>query len=123
MMKMLNIKMRALILLLLFSMVPATMGSDGDKKLHIQGRKYIHDRQWEKAVETYGELLTSYPGSLFKDDARFWIGFAYEQIPGKEKEAFDRYQKLVDSVPASPWVDDAVIHQVLLAKKLTMKGG
>ena len=93
-----------------------------DVKIYKSGKKFIRNRQWDKAIESYDELLQQYPKSLYGDDAQFWIGFSLEQTPGLEEKAFDSYQRLIEQYPNSPWVDDAVIHQIYLAKKLVLEG-
>ena len=93
-----------------------------DAKFHRKGKEYIRERDWEKAILVYERLLQEYPRSLYCDDARFWIGFCLEQMPGHDKKAFNSYQQLIDAYPQSPWADDAVIHQIFLAKKLHQQG-
>jgi len=96
--------------------------SHKNAKLHRRGKKFVWERKWDKAIQVYGELLEKRPQSLYSDDAQFWIGFSLEQIFGKEKEAFDSFQRVIEEYPHSPWVDDAVIHQIFLAKRLFRQG-
>ena len=99
------------------------LGDDQDEViLNRKGRKYIRERKWEKAIQTYEYLLHKHTGSLYSDDALFWIGFSYEQIPGKEREAYKNYKRVIEAYPQSPWVDDATIHQISLAKRLVQGG-
>jgi GWxTD domain-containing protein len=93
-----------------------------DAKIHQKGKKHIRARRWDKAIETYDQLVRKYPRSLYTDDAQFWIGFSWEQTRGQEKQAFASYQRVIDNYPGSPWVDDAVVHQISLARKLLQQG-
>ena len=93
-----------------------------DQGLHRRGRQYIRERKWERAVQTFRSLLKEHPNSIYADDAQFWVGYSLEQIPGKRRQSFDHYQKVIDNYPNSPWVDDAVIHQIILSKKLYLEG-
>lgn len=93
-----------------------------DAKLYNKGKKFVYERQWDKAIETYNRLLNEYPGGLYNDYAQFYIGFSLEQVHGREREAFEKYQRVIENYPKSPWVDDAVIHQILIAKKFSLKG-
>lgn len=107
------------ILLVLFS-VSSLFGQDA--KMYKNGKRAIRERKWDKAIQSYDQLLQQYPKSLYGDDAQFWIGFSWEQTPGQQKKAFDCYQKLIENYPHSPWVDDAQIHQIYLAKKMIQNG-
>lgn len=93
-----------------------------DQNLHRLGRRYIRSRKWERAIQTLGTLLNTYPNSHYADDAQFWIGFSYEQMPGNEKLSFGHYQRVVDAYPESAWVDDALVHQIILARTLCGEG-
>jgi GWxTD domain-containing protein len=93
-----------------------------DSRLQRQGKKWIRQRNWEKARGAYSQLLDKYPSSFHADDAQFWIGFSWEQIQGMEEQAFQSYQKLVDNHPDSPWADDAIVHQIVLARKMVGMG-
>jgi GWxTD domain-containing protein len=107
-------------IILAFSLISWTPGEDG--RLHYQAKKYIQQRKWEKAIETYESLLKNHTTSFYCDNALFWIGFSWEQLEGNEKKAFESYTKLTSQFPKSPWVDDAVIHQISLAKQFVLKG-
>ena len=93
-----------------------------DQNLHRLGRRYIRSRKWERAIQTLGMLLNTYPDSHYADDAQFWIGFCYEQIPGKANISLEHYQRVIDAYPESAWADDAVIHQIVLSKTLSEEG-
>lgn len=97
-------------------------GLTQDLQMHQRGKKYIRERKWQRAIETYNRLVKEYPASLYADDARFWEGFSLEQLPGKERESFQRYQRVIDEYPNSPWVDDAIVHQIFLSKKMSRMG-
>jgi len=110
------------ILIVIIGFSSIAWNSNDDIKLHREGKKWVRQREWQKAIDSYNEILNKYPGSLYCDDAQFWIGFSWEQIPGGEQKAFQFFQKVVDNYSHSPWVDDAVIHQIFLAKKMIQSG-
>jgi len=108
--------------LLFFGFCSIAWVSSEDVSLHNRGKKFVLERKWKEAIETYSKLLEQYPQSQYTDDATFWIGFSYEQIPGKGREAFDNYQKVIDVHPNSSWADDALMHQIFVAKRLYKQG-
>ncbi len=93
-----------------------------DTQLHLDARQHIRQKNWGKAIHIYENLLTNYPESEYRDDAMFWIGFCYEQNPETKRNAFNHFQRFVSEYPNSVWINDAVIHQIDLAKKLCADG-
>jgi GWxTD domain-containing protein len=108
------------VFLMAFLLISWMPGEDG--KLHFQAKKFIQQRKWEKAIQTYQSLLENHPASFYCDNALFWIGFSWEQLEGNGKNAFESYTRLITGYPESAWVDDATIHQISLAKKFILKG-
>ncbi len=96
--------------------------SGDDAKLHIQIRKAVFERKWDNAIDMCRQMVSRYPNSLYRDDAMYWIGFCMEQKSDPDDAVFRQYQTLVESCPKSNWVDDAVIHQIVLAKRMVMRG-
>ena len=109
-----------IICVLLWTAGPASlcMGSSRANELQRKAKRYVLNRQWEKAIDMYEQVAAENNQNNYQDDAKFWIGFCQEQLPGNEASAFEKYQNLVDTYPASPWKDDAIVHQIHLAKIL-----
>ena len=95
-----------------------TFASEMSSSLHNLGKKYVRERKWKQAIQTYNQLLNEQPEGQYSDDAAFWIGFSQEQIPGMEQSAFDSFDEVAKNHPNSPWMDDARIHQIMIARKL-----
>jgi len=95
-----------------------TFASDMSSHLHSRGKKYVRERKWRQAIQTYNQLLEEQSSGQYSDDAAFWIGFSQEQIPGMEKDAFESFNRVAEVYPGSPWMDDARIHQIMIARKL-----
>ena len=81
-------------------------------KLFEKGRKECFEQKWKKAHKRFDEFRRKYSGSQYSDDVCFLAGNALEHIPGREKEAFETYTALLNDYPDSPWIDNAIIHQI-----------
>lgn len=88
-----------------------------DKKLYNSAQKQILAKKWTEAVDKFQALVDGFPGSSYRDDSQFWIGYCLEKMD-QSQEAFMSYEKLTREYPNSPWVDDAKMHQIALAEKL-----
>ena len=97
----------------------AAMASDKSSLLHSKGKKYVRERKWDNVIQIYNQLLMNHSGSVYDDDAKFWIAFSQEQMAGMEKDAFESYEEIIEEHPNSPWRDDAVVHQIYIAQKLS----
>ena len=86
-----------------------------------QCKKLIHKRVWQKAASCCSTFTVNYPHSIYTDNALFWQGFALEQQGNRTEDALKVFMTLNNKYPDSPWSDDASVHQILLAKKLTIK--
>ena len=91
-------------------------------QLYNNARKKSMGQNWHGSLREYEHLVRQYPRSRYTDDAQFWIGYCLEQIPERQKEAFDAYQKLIDDFPRSAWADDALVHQISIAEQLILSG-
>ncbi len=91
-------------------------------QLYNNARKKSMGQNWHDSLREYENLVQQYPRSRYTDDAQFWIGYCLEQIPERQKEAFEAYQKLIDDFPQSTWADDALVHQISIAEQLTLSG-
>ena len=90
--------------------------------LYQDAKRLSFDKEWTRAISQFEELLDKYPGNRYEDDAKFWIGYCLEKLPGKKQQAFDVYSQLIINYPQSPWVDDAQMHQIELAAEFIYEG-
>ena len=97
-----------------------TAGEEQD--MFLEAKKKCIAQEWREAINLMEEFLDTYPESRHADDAKFWIGYCQEKIPGRQKDAFITYDALVNRYPQSPWVDDAIVHQIDLAEQFVRDG-
>lgn len=80
-----------------------------------QAKQLGFNQQWNQATQTCETIVDSFPDSPFFEEALFWLGFCYEKQDSYHR-AFDLFDNLAESYPQSPWTDDAVQHQILIAE-------
>ena len=61
-----------------------------------KGEKYIKNKDWNKAEETYGKIVKLVPGNI---KANLYLGNIYFS-QGKIKEAINQYEKIIKLSPA-----------------------
>ena len=57
-----------------------------------------------------------------EDDAFFWLAYCMEKKESESMQAFLAYDEMIREFPKSPWVDDAIVHQVGLAARFVESG-
>jgi GWxTD domain-containing protein len=98
-----------------------SMASDEQERF-LEAKKMHHNQQWQEAITLFEKFLEDYPDSRRADDARFWIAYSLEKIPGEQQQAFMAFAKLTSDFPESPWADDAIMHQISLTETLIREG-
>ena len=93
-----------------------------DTKLYQEARKKCFAQAWNEAIDLFQQIIDEHADSQYTDDASFWIGYCMENKSGSEVEAFVAFDNFVNDFANSPWVDDAIVHQISLAEKLTRQG-
>jgi len=99
-----------------------TLAADDERDMFLDAKKKCLTQEWREAINLMEEFLEKYPGSRHADDAKFWIGYCQEKIPGRLGDAFFTYEALVRGFPESPWVNDALVHQIGLAEQFVRDG-
>jgi len=109
---------------ILLGIVMGFMDNEENKarELYLDAKKKCIEQKWSEAIALFKEFLEKYPDSRYRDDAKFWVGYAMEKSPGMQSEAFLTYADLVTNHPGSAWVDDAQIHQIILAERFVGQG-
>jgi hypothetical protein len=95
---------------------------DDSEKLYQKAKKKSIDQKWIQSIDLFQQLIDAYPESVYRDDSHFWIGYCLGKSDDMETEAFLAFASLITRYPDSPWVDDAVIHQIALAERIVQKG-
>lgn len=96
--------------------------NDGSHRLYLEAKKHSFQQEWSAAAQLFQQLVKEYPKSHYHEEAQFWVGYCLEKS-GETKDAFDAFVKLEKMYPNSLWVDDAVMHRIVLAEKLAQKRG
>lgn len=108
------------IIYITLSVSPGIASEDQDRFL--EAKKKCINQEWYEAITLFERFLEDFPESRNNDDARFWIAYSLEKIPGKQSEAFIAYSNLTSNQPESPWTDDAIMHQINLAETFIREG-
>lgn len=85
---------------------PVIMQPKEDTILFNQAVAYFEDKEHPQALNSFKELLNTFPDSIWVDDAHYYIGNIYE-LNGLYISARDEYSLLLFYHPNSPWADDA----------------
>lgn len=122
-----NIKVILVSIFLFLVMLTHAFAIPGDEQgegqvLYNEAKKMCIYQKWTDAINIFEELLHKYPSSRYTDDAKFWLGYSLEKVPGKQMDSFQAYTSLIESFPNSPWVDDAAVHQISLAEQFIKEG-
>jgi GWxTD domain-containing protein len=100
----------------------AQASADDERSMFMDAKKKCISQDWRAAIDLLEEFLDKYPESRNADDAKFWIGYCEERIPGRQSDAFFTYEALVKKYPSSSWVNDARVHQIGLAEEFVRDG-
>ncbi len=73
-----------------------------DTALYDAAYKFLEQKEYQQALNTFQELLADYPDSPWADDAQYHIGYIYE-LNGLYITARDEYSILLFHYPDSPW--------------------
>jgi soluble lytic murein transglycosylase len=71
------------------------------------GRTELADDRYQQAIDTFNELINTYPDSTYSARAPFLIGLAYENL-GQYRQAADAYLQYTENVPG---VLDGYVHE------------
>ena len=90
-------------------------------QLYYKAKKFMLQREYDKALQSFELLRVKFPNSKYMDDAEFWTAYILERQK-KFSESFKKYERLKTTYPKSPWVDDAEVQQIGIAEKLANRG-
>lgn len=111
-----------LVFLLLFQQAFAGVDENAAGKLYKKAKKETISLKWDDGLQLFSELVDTYPGSRYEDDSQFWIGYCLEKKGGHSMEAFLAFSDLIQKFPKSSRVQDAIVHQIMLAENLVRAG-
>jgi len=95
---------------------------DDANKLYQEAYKLVTDKNWDKAISTFEDLLDKYPDSSWRDDATFWICYANDKKGRKKEMSFECYEDFIRHFDNSKWRDDALQNLAKIAQDLKNDG-
>ncbi|MEN8149074.1 MAG: hypothetical protein ABFS86_04580 [Planctomycetota bacterium] len=72
-----------------------------------EARKVMLAGKPADAAELFRVLLKEHPGTDVADDCLYWAGRCWLRVDDREPDAVVAFKRLVETMPASPFVDDA----------------
>ena len=82
--------------------------SRADVALQALARVLMNRQKYTEAIARYETLIARFPESRYCAQARFMIGYIYEQLGDRDRARL-AYQKVLNAYPTSDLVDDAKI--------------
>jgi TolA-binding protein len=96
-----NSMKRSLIFLLpVFFLIGCTKPSA--EELYLKGESAQKDGEYDKALETYQELMRTYPDSVRTPEAYYAVGTIYQNYKNDNRSALNAYRDLVAKYPHHP---------------------
>jgi hypothetical protein len=97
-----------------------------------RAKKFIYDKEWEKAAAGFEAVVKTFSGSEYADDSLYWLAYSLDKM-GRDienaqenleirKEALKHLAELMTRYPSSKWFDDARRLTVEIAGELAAKG-
>ncbi|MFP4520941.1 MAG: tetratricopeptide repeat protein [Fibrobacterota bacterium] len=94
-----------------------SVSSEDIKKLFDMAKEDFSQRQFDRAINGFRDIIINYPNSAFADDAAFWVGECY--YAGKKyNEAVKEYRKVIDQYKDSDVLSGAFFKSGLAYGKL-----
>jgi hypothetical protein len=115
-------KIMLLALVIFLVLNSANAQTEDIKDLYQQGKQKCIEQNWDDAIIIFEKITKKCPGDIKCDDAIFWLGYCIEIKGENLEQAFQYFENLNQDFAASPWTDDACIHQIGIAEKLIIQG-
>ena len=115
-------KLQILLVLIAMMFFASYSMANDEQDSFLEAKRKSHNQEWQEAITLFEQFIEDFPDSKKSDDARFWIAYSLEKIPGEQTEAFMAFAKLTSEYPESSWTDDAIMHQINLAETFIREG-
>ncbi len=93
---------------------------EGEKDAYAAANKLVTNRQFDKALASFNQLLVDYPGGKYAPNSYYWLGELYQVVTPQDLEAARQsFTQLLDQYPDHPKVPDAMYK---LGKVYFLKG-
>lgn len=92
---------------LILSCSSGSSGKKTEEELYTLAQEYSEKGDFQSAIDTYQELLKSYPDSPRAYKAQFLIGFVYSENLKDHQNARVSYNQVIEKYPDCDLADDA----------------
>ena len=106
---------------LILSLMPFCLNAN-DNTDYETAYKFVLNKDWQKAVDSFNQFIAKYPKSSWVDDAQYWHCFAREQLGGNTEDIIQCYSILLDKYADSKWANDAKSNIIRLGTELAKSG-
>ena len=79
--------------------------TDPVRRAYNEGRDLVSDREWEKAVAKFNEIMSKYPKDKLVDSALYYYAFSLKK-QGKYDDSWRALERLAAEYPTSRWLKD-----------------
>jgi len=76
---------------------------------------FFNNANYNRAQAEFRRLLKSYPNSEFAPESQYYVGLCYQKME-KYYEAFQAYQKVIETYPYSERIDQIIAEQYNIGK-------
>lgn len=88
--------------------------TDPARRALLQGKFFVDDSQWAKAIEQLGDFMKKYPKDRSADQALFYYAFSLKKL-SKYDDSWRALERFAADFPKSRWMRDARALQIELA--------
>jgi tol-pal system protein YbgF len=88
--------------------VAAAAAPVNDQQAYDQAFEMIQARQYEQAASAFNNFLATYPGSLLRDNAQYWLAETH-YVRREFTTALPAFQTVIDDYPQSAKLPDALL--------------
>lgn len=100
---------------------PKKAAKDTPEEQYDWALQYFNQKNWDRAIEEFEKLETTFPTSRLAAEAVYYQGLAWQQRKDLGRSA-DAYQKLVDRYPYSDRIKDSIKREFDIANELSQGG-
>jgi outer membrane protein assembly factor BamD (BamD/ComL family) len=110
----------------------ATSSEKEIKKMLLEAKKSVHNKEWQKAVEQFKKITENFSKSQWAEESLYWLGYSMnkmtqdlqnlEEIRDIKEDALKNLDTLKQQYPTSQWIDDARRLTVEIAEEMVARG-
>ena len=97
--------------------VGSTEASEDEQRVYRRARDLIAEREYDRAIQAFGDFLAEYPSSPLASDAWYWKAEVHTLLRQYE-EADEAYRRVVDDFPDADKQLDAIFKRGFVAERV-----